>query len=340
MAEIHPKEYLVFFNEVKEKIYRSQLRAMKAVNKELIKLYYELGKMIMAKQETLGWGKSVVENLSNDLQEEFPGIQGFSSQNMWRMRKFYKEYKDNEKLAPLVREIGWSHNVLIFEKLTDNLAREFYIKMTKRYGWTKNILLHQIEGGAYERFLLNQTNFDKSLDKKYKHQAKLAVKDYYSFDFLELAENYKERELELALINNIRGFLKEMGSDFSFIGNQYHLKVGSDDYYIDILLYHRKLKSLVAIELKTTDFKPEYAGKMQFYLAVLDDNVKHPDENPSVGIIICKTKQRTIVEYALKTATKPMGVADYSLSKTLPKELEKILPSPETIIESLSKLEI
>jgi len=201
-------------------------------------------------------------------------------------------------------------------------------------------LLHQIEGGAYERFLLNQTNFDKSLDKKYKHQAKLAVKDYYSFDFLELAENYKERELELALINNIRGFLKEMGPDFSFIGNQYHLKVGSDDYYIDILLYHRKLKSLVAIELKTTDFKPEYAGKMQFYLAVLDDNVKHPDENPSVGIIICKTKQRTIVEYALKTATKPMGVADYSLSKTLPKELEKILPSPETIIESLSKLEI
>ena len=340
MAEIHPKEYLVFFNEVKEKIYRSQLRAMKAVNKELIELYYELGKMIMAKQETLGWGKSVVENLSNDLQEEFPGIQGFSSQNMWRMRKFYKEYKDNEKLAPLVREIGWSHNVLIFEKLTDNLAREFYIKMTKRYGWTKNILLHQIEGGAYERFLLNQTNFDKSLDKKYKHQAKLAVKDYYSFDFLELAENYKERELELALINNIRGFLKEMGPDFSFIGNQYHLKVGSDDYYIDILLYHRKLKSLVAIELKTTDFKPEYAGKMQFYLAVLDDNVKHPDENPSVGIIICKTKQRTIVEYALKTATKPMGVADYSLSKTLPKELEKILPSPETIIESLSKLEI
>jgi predicted nuclease of restriction endonuclease-like (RecB) superfamily len=279
-----------------------------------------------------------VENLSKDLQYEFPGIHGFSSQNLWRMRRFYLEYQDNTKLAPLVREIGWSHNIAIFEKCKDDLQKEFYIQMTKKYGWTKSVLIHQIESEAYERYLLNQTNFDKALEEKFRHQANLAVKDSYNFDFLELGEQYDERQLELGLINNVRSFLLEMGGDFSFIGNQYRLDVGGDEFFIDLLLYHRRLKSLIAIELKTTDFIPEYAGKMQFYLSVLDDRIKQEDENPSIGIIICKTKRRTVVEYALKNTGSPMGVAEYSLSKTLPKSLKGLLPSSKEITEHLSKL--
>lgn len=331
------QSYTNFLEEIKEKIYQSQYKALKAVNTELITLYWELGESIIEKQKQYGWGKSVVESLAKDLQKEFPGSKGYSSDNLWRMRKFVLRYSENEKLAPLVQEIGWSHNIIIMEKCKDDLEREFCIKMTKKYGWTKNVLIHQIEGKSYERFLLNQTNFDKSLEEKYKHQAKLGVKDSYSFDFLEMAEDYKERDLELGLVKNIRRFLMEMGGDYSFIGNQYRLELDGSEFFIDLLLYHRRLKSLIAIELKTTEFKPEYAGKMQFYLSVLDDKVKIEGENPSIGIIICKSKNRTVVEYALNTATKPMGIADYSLSEKLPEELKKLLPSPEEIIESLDR---
>jgi len=338
MNKIRQSDYQAFVKEIKEKIYQAQLKAMQAVNRELLALYSDIGKSIVEKQGQLGWGKSVVENLAKDLQNEFPGMQGFSARNLWLMRSFYLEYKDNKKLQPLVAEISWSHNVILMEKCKDLLEREFYIRITKKYGWSKNILIHQIEGKSYERYLLSQTSFDKVLAKKYKYQAKLAVKDSYNFDFLELGEEYDERELELGLIKNIRNFLLEMGGYFSFIGNQYKLDIDGEEFFIDLLLYHRRLKSLVAIELKTTDFKPEYAGKMQFYLAVLDDKVRQKDENPSIGIIICKTKRRTVVEYALKTASSPMGVADYSLSKTLPKELKGLLPSADEIIKSLSHI--
>ena len=338
MDKIRQSDYQAFVKEIKEKIYQAQLKAMQAVNRELLVLYSDIGKSIVEKQEQLGWGKSVVENLAKDLQNDFPGMQGFSARNLWLMRSFYLEYKDNIKLQPLAAEISWTHNVILMEKCKDMLEREFYIRVTKKYGWSKNILIHQIESKSYERYLLNQTNFNKASAKKYRHQARLAVKDSYNFDFLELGEEYDERKLELGLIKNIRSFLLEMGGDFSFIGNQYKLDIEGEEFFIDLLLYHRRLKSLVAIELKTTDFKPEYAGKMQFYLAVLDDKVRQKDENPSIGIIICKTKRRTVVEYALKTASSPMGVADYSLSKTLPKELKGLLPSADEIIKSLSHI--
>ncbi|MFH0758500.1 MAG: PDDEXK nuclease domain-containing protein [Bacteroidota bacterium] len=338
MNTIRKSDYQAFVKEIKEKIRESQYKALKAVNRELISLNWEIGRAIVEKQEELGWGKSVVVTLSNDLQNEFPGTRGYSVQNLWYMRQFYLEYKANEKLQPLVGEISWSKNLVIMGKCKDDLQREFYIQMTKKYGWTKSVLVHQVESEAYERFLLNQTNFDKSLEEKYRHQANLAVKDSYNFDFLELGQEYDERQLELGLINNVRSFLLEMGGDFSFIGNRYNLDVDGEEFFIDLLLYHRRLKSLVAIELKTTDFIPEYAGKMQFYLSVLDDKVKQEDENPSIGIIICKTKRRTIVEYALKNTGSPMGIADYSLSKTLPKSLKGLLPSSKEIIERLSHL--
>ena len=337
MSKLDKTTYTSFLQEIKEHVYQSQYEALKQVNRQLIQLYWTIGKSIVEKQKEYAWGKSVVESLSKDLEKEFVGVKGFSSSNLWRMKLFYETYNENIKLAPLVREIGWSHNILIMEKCKDELEREFYIQMTKKYGWTKSVLIHQVEGKSYERFLLNQTNFDKTLEEKYKHQAKLAVKDSYSFDFLGMSEDYGEREMELALIKNIRSFLMEMGSDFAFIGNQYKVTVAEDDFYIDLLLYHRKLKSLVVIELKTTKFKPEHAGQMQFYLTALDEQEKEEHENPSIGIIICKGKNRTVVEYALKRVNAPMGVADYRITEELPEDMQELLPSAEEIIARLEK---
>jgi len=328
-------EFKIFVQKIKEKILSSQYEALKKVNKELINLYWNIGKDIVIRQEQYGWGKSIVKNLSQELQKEFVGVKGFSVQNLWNMRQFYLEYKDNQKLQTLSREIGWSHNVLIFQKCKDNLEREFYIKSVIKYGWTYRVLDNQIANKTYEKYLLNQTNFDKTLPKKYKHQAKFAIKDEYSFDFLELSDNHSEYELEISLINKIREFLLVMGADFTFVGNQYKLEVDGEEYFIDLLLYHRRLKSLIAVELKVGKFKPEYAGKMSFYLSLLNDKVKLEDENPSIGIIICKEKNRTIVEYALKETNQPIGVATYKLSKELPKDLQKYLPSPLEIENSL-----
>jgi len=250
MKEIKSNDYRSFFKDIKEKIQQSRYRAMKEVNRELIVLYWDIGKSIVEKQEELSWGKSVVETLSKDLQDEFPGIHGFSSRNLWLMRSFYLEYKDDTKLQPLVAEISWTHNLILMEKCKDELQREFYIRMTKKYGWSKSVLIHQIENEAYERFLLSQTNFEQTLEEKYRHQAVIAVKDSYNFDFLEMGNEYNERELELGLIKHVRSFLLEMGGDLSFMGNQYKLEVDGDEFFIDLLLYHRRLKSLIAVELK------------------------------------------------------------------------------------------
>jgi len=332
-------EYKTFFKEIKERIHKAQYDAFKAVNKELINLYWDIGKSIVLKQEKLGWGKAIVETLAKDLQTEFSGIQGFSSANLWRMRNFYLAYHQNEKLAPLVREISWTKNVIIMERCKDDILREFYIKTTKKFGWTKDVLINQLEAGAFELYMANQTNFDKAVSGKYRHQAKLAVKDEYSFDFLEIAEEHSERELELALLENVRKFLIEMGGYFTFVGNQHRLEIDGQEFFIDLLLYHRQLRCLVAIELKVGAFKPEYAGKMQFYLSALNDMTKLPEENPSIGIILCKDKSRTIVEYALKDTKKPIGVSTYKLTEKLPRELKKYLPSPEEMIERIKYFE-
>lgn len=334
--KIDKTAYKNFVEEIKEKVRQSQYLALKAVNKELINLYREIGKSIVDKQQQYSWGKSIVENLSVDLQKEFPGVQGFSSRNLWNMRTFFMAYHKTEKLQTLSAEISFSHNLMIIEHCKDNLQREFYMHMSKKFGWTVSVLDHQIDKNAYEKFLLNQTNFDKAVPEKYRHQAKLAVKDEYNFDFLELGEDYKEKELELALMKNVRKFLQEMGRDFTYVGNQYKVTSGEEEYFIDILLYHRKLKSLVALELKAGKFKPEYAGKMQFYLSVLDDTIKQPEENPSIGIIICKGKNRTTVEYTLKKSFHPIGVASYTVTEKLPENMKKYLPSPKEIIERLS----
>jgi predicted nuclease of restriction endonuclease-like (RecB) superfamily len=331
VAEIGDNSYSKLLGEIKELIYRHQYEAMKHVNKELIQLYWEIGEEIFKRQESEGWGKSVIDSLAKELQNEFPGVQGYSARNLWRMRSFYVEYNDSEFLPPLVAEISWSKNCVILEKVKDPVEREFYLKMTKKYGWTKDLLVNNIENKAFEQYLVNQTNFDDTVAEEYKHQAILAVKDDYNFDFIEMGIEHSEAQLESGIIANIRKFLSEMGGDLSFIDTQYHLDVGDDDYYIDLLLFHRRLRCMVAIELKIGDFKPEYAGKMQFYLEALDQKAKLPEENPSVGIIICKSKNRTKVEYTLKTSNKPIGVATYSFYDTLPKDFQSLLPTPEAI---------
>jgi len=288
-------------------------------------------RMTMEVQKGATWGKAVVERLAADLQQEFPGMQGFSTSNLWRMKVFFQTYASNEFLAPLVREIGWTHNIMIFERCKDDLQREFYIRMTRKFGWSKNVLIHHIENQSYEKTLLGQTNFDKTLPDAMRSQAKLAIKDEYTFDFLELGEEHSERELERGLIARVDHFLREMGGNFAFLGSQYRLEVSDKEYFIDLLLFHRKLQCLVAIELKVAEFQPEYVGKMQFYLAVLDDTVRMPHENPTIGIILCKTKDRIIVEYALKNSAKPIGVGAYRIVSKLPKDLKGQLPSPEQI---------
>ena len=331
-------EYLNFKNEITARIRSAQYEALKAVNKEMIALYWEVGKRITEQQTALGWGKSVVENLSRDIQKEFPGIKGFGVSNMWDMARFYAEYQSNEILQPLVAEISWSKHIVILTKCKEAQQRQFYILATKKYGWTKDVLINKIEAKTYENYLLGQSNFDNTLPDKIKNQAILALKDEYTFDLVGLAEEHSEYELEQAIIKNIRAFLMEFGTDFSFIGNQYRLEVDGKEYFIDLLLYNRRLQAMIAIELKIGEFQPEYKGKMEFYLNILNDTVKLPHENPAIGIIICKSKSRMIVEYALKSSNMPIGVATYSLSSELPEAYKKLLPTSEEIAKKIELL--
>ena len=273
------------------------------------------------------------------LRKEFPGVGGFSVQNLWYMRQFHLAYHGHEKLQPLVGEISWTKHLAIMAKCKDDLEREFYIRMTSKFGWSKNVLIHQIENQSYEKTLLGQTNFDETLTPGLRAQAKLAVQDEYTFDFLELGEVHAERELERALIARIEDFLRAMGGLFAFVGSQFRLEVDGKEYFIDLLLFHRRLKCLIAVELKVGEFEPEFVGKMQFYLAALDDTAREAGENPSIGIILCKDKRRTIVEYALRDARKPIGVATYRLVKRLPKALQGQLPSPAEITRLLEGME-
>jgi len=333
--KIESSDYGRFLRDVKQSIRAHQLQAMRAVNKELVALYWEIGKAIHEKLAALGWGKAVVKTLAKDLQAEFPGRNGFSAQNLWFMRQLYVEYAENEKLQPLVREISWSKNLLVMSRCKDDLEREFYLRATARYGWTKAVLQHQLDNKSYEKYALSQTSFDETLPEPVRAQAILAVKDHYNFDFLELAEEHSERQLERSLVLNLRNFLIEMGGNFAYIGNQHRLEVGGHEFFVDLLLFHRRLRCLVAIELKIGDFRPEHKGKMEFYLEALDVQERVEGENPPIGIIICRSKNKTVVEYALRTASRPIGVASYTTVPQLPETYRDQLPSPEAIAEHL-----
>ena len=330
-----PDDYAALLADVKERVRAAQYKALRAVNKELVALYWDIGRLIVERKMDAKHGQAVAEQLAADLRAEFPGVAGFSRRNIFYMRELYVTYADLPKVQPLVAQIGWSHNLVILQRCKDPQAREFYIRTTRKFGWTKAVLIHQIENQSYEKTLLGQTNFGKALTPKLRAQAKLAVKDEYTFDFLELGEEHAERELERALVGRIEHFLREMGGLFAFVGSQFRLEVDGKEYFIDLLLYHRRLRSLVAIELKIGEFEPEFVGKMQFYLTALDKQVREKGENRSIGIILCKEKNRTVVEYALYEASKPIGVATYRIVKRLPKELKGELPTPTEIAKLL-----
>ena len=330
-----PAGYGEFLTEIKGQIRQRQYQALRAANRELVDLYWWLGENISRRQTELGWGKAVVETLAGDLQAEFPGRNGFSAPNLWLMRQFFNEYSQKPNLQPLVREISWAKNLLILARCKDDLEREFYLRATARFGWTKNVLQHQLDNQSYAQYLTGQTNFDAALPDTIKAQALLAVKDHYTFDFLGLADEHSERELENALVRNLRSFLSEMGGAFTFVGSQFRLEVDGKDYFIDLLLFHRRLRCLVAIELKIGEFKPEHKGQIEFYLDTLDQQHRIEGENPPIGIVICRSKTKTVVEYALRNMARPLGIATYTVTPQLPASYRGELPSAEEIARRL-----
>jgi predicted nuclease of restriction endonuclease-like (RecB) superfamily len=339
MKRMLPDDYSALLSEVKERVRSAQYEALRSVNRELVALYWDIGRLIVSRQVDASHGAAIAEQLASDLRREFPGLSGFSRRNVFHMREFYLAYCDSPKVQPLVAQIGWTHNLIVLQRSKNPLEREFYLRTTKKFGWTKSVLIHQIENQSYEKTLLGQTNFDRALTPEQRAQAKLAVKDEYTFDFLELGDEHSERELERALIARIEDFLRAMGGRFAYLGSQFALEVGGKEYFIDLLLFHRRLKCLVAIDLKIGEFEPEFVGKMQFYLAALDRQAREDGETPSIGIILCKEKNRTVVEYALRDARKPIGVATYRMVKRLPRELKGQLPAPEEIAKLLEEVE-
>lgn len=294
--------------------------------------------MIVERQQQHGWGDAVIDRLSQDLRREFPDNKGFSRSNLFYMRQFYLTYKDaDEFVQQLAGQIPWWHNVVIFSRVKDPKAREYYLRASIENGWSRNVLVHQIETDAYARHALSAkaTTYLTTLPAPFGEQAEEMLKDPYVFDFVTLEPSAKETEVERALLQRLRNFLLELGKGFAFLGSQYRIEVGGDEFFIDLLFFHRGLRSLVAIELKTGDFKPEYAGKMHFYLNALDDLVRLPDENPSIGIILCKGKNKVVAEYALRGMAKPIGVAEYRLTQQLPQELQNQLPSVTELEQQL-----
>ena len=332
--------YKQLLNEIKQQITRSRLEAVQAVNRKLIQLYWQIGMLIHQRQEIHGWGKSVVEKLSVDLQTSFPQRSGLSARNLWEMRRFYHFYKDKSILQQLVAEIPWGHNLLIMSKLSNDEEIKYYLESTAKFGWTRNVLLNQIKADAYHRQKINadQHNFSQTLEPYLEEQAIESIKSSYNLEFLGISQPVKEKELEDKLIHHLEKFLLELGYGFTFIGRQYKLILGENTYFVDLLLYNRKLQCLVAFELKTGKFKPEYAGKMNFYLELLDEQVKEPHENPALGIILCAEKDHLEVEYALRISNKPMGVVEYELTRNLPSELAGKLPTASDFKDKLDKI--
>ena len=341
------KSHIEFIAEVKNQIKAAQYRALQKVNSEQVNLYWNIGKTILERQREFGWGKSIVELLAAELQTEFVGIDGFSARNLWRMRTLVDQYNQSTLiLPPLVAEIPWTHNIIIIEKCKDEHERFYYINLTKQQRWSKIMLINAIGAQTYQRTLINQTNFLETLPASIAYEADLMLKDEFLFGFLNLTEPYTEAQLEQAILSNIRNFLIEMGGDFTFVGNQYPVRVDDKIFEIDLLLYHRQLQCLVAIELKTDEFQPDYAGKMNFYLTTLNRLVKKQHEHASIGIIICKSKNRTVVEFALEDINKPIGVATYTLVDKLPTNIQQFFPTKaefvnrvEAITDFISKKE-
>jgi len=367
------KSYASFLKEVKSRIQKAQVKANFAANRELIILYWNVGRMVCAVQNSSGWGKRVIPRLSKDIKNEIPEIKGFSVTNIKRMTLFYREYTNfnligpqavgqlqmseleeskkspqavgqiqeaaNNGLQHLVTGLPWGHNILLMEKIKDRQEREWYMSQCLKHGWSRNILDIHIKNRSYERRGKATTNFDRTLPPIHSDMAQQTLKDPYIFDFLTIDNKFRERELESELLKHIQEFLIELGVGFAFVGRQYHIEVGNTDFYIDLLFYHLKLRCYVVIELKKGPFKPEHAGKLNFYLNVTDKKLRQKDDQPSIGLIFCQDKNMVVAEYALQNLDKAIGVSEYQLTQILPEELKSSLPTVDEIERELGRKE-
>jgi len=327
------QDYQAWVRELKKRIQTTQVRAITAVNSELIMLYWQIGREIQERQATQGWGTKVVVRLAADLSKAFPNMKGFSARNLNAMLAFARAWNEKSILQQVAAKLPWGHHLVLLDKLKKADERQWYAQAAIEHGWSRNILLHQIETDVFRRQGKALTNFKRTLPAAQSELAQQLVKDPYVFDFMEIAEDARERELENMLIDHLRKFILELGRGFAFVGQQYHLDVGGQDYYLDLLFYNTKLHCFVVIDLKMDDFKPEYSGKMQFYLSAVDAIVRGEQDEPSIGLILCKSKSGIVVEYALRDSAKPIGVAEYKvkLTKRLPPGLKAMLPTAQEI---------
>jgi predicted nuclease of restriction endonuclease-like (RecB) superfamily len=331
------KEYKGLLKEIKEKVQSSQLKAAQAVNTELVKLYWEIGRAVNERQKSEGWGAKTLEKLANDLKLAFPQMKGFSPRNLQYMVTFAREYSEDAITQQLVAQIPWGHNTLLLDKIKDRDTRVWYIKKTIENGWSRSVLLHWIDSGLHDRQGRALNNFERTLVAAQSDLAQETLKDPYNFDFLTLREQFNERELEDGLINHVQKFLLELGTGFAFVGKQYPIKAGKKDLYIDLLFYHLKLRCYFIVELKAREFDSCDAGQMSAYLSAVDDLLRHEGDNPSIGMILCKTKDNVFVEYVLRNFNRPIGVAEYEtkIIESLPDDLKGSLPSIEEIEHEL-----
>jgi len=342
-----PASYGELLDELKQRIRTARVKAALSVNRELITLHWDIGRLIVTRQREEGWGRSVVERLSRDLRFEFPDLKGYSPQNLWNMRAFYLAWTeeveelqqtvgemDGENLPQIVGEIPWGHSLQLISKLEHPLERLWYAQQTIEHGWSRAVLVHQIESALYHRQGKTLTNFERALPAPQSDLARELVKDPYNLEFLGIADEVSERELERSLLDHLKDFLLELGKGFAFVGSQYHMEVGEQDYYLDLLFYNYILRAFVVIDLKVEAFQPEFAGKMNFYLNAVDELLRHPDDQPPIGLILCKERNRVTVEFSLRGMTQPMGVSEYQL---LPKNVRDALPTPEQLEAELEK---
>lgn len=324
------KEYFETIESIKNEIKSAQYKAAVSVNRELIMQYYNIGKVINAHKT---WGSKFIDNLAADIKLSFPNTTGYSARNLKYMAKFAATYPDIEFVQTVSAQITWSHNVALLDKVKDDNIRVWYMQKTIENGWSHSVLIHQIESGLYERQAIAEkiSNFENRLASPQSELAVQTMKDPYIFDFIPFKEDMVERDIEQALVKDITKLLLELGTGFAFLGNQYHLNVGGDDFYIDLLFYNLNLRCYIVIELKTGEFKPEYAGQLNFYLSAVDCMLKKDNDNSSIGLLLCKSKNALVAEYALKDMSKPIGVSEYKITNSLPEGLSRQLPSIEDI---------
>ena len=335
MSDLQPVGYQLWLGGLKAQIQLAQQRAVLAVNQELLKLYWQIGNDILQRQQQQGWGSKVIDQLAKDLRVAFPELKGFSARNLKYMRAFAEAWREPEFVQQPVAQLPWGHHLVLLTKLKESSSRLSYAALVQQHGWSRNVLVHQIESQVLQRQGQATTNFAQTLPAPQSELAQQTLKDPYIFDFLSLGMAAHERDIEKALTQHISQFLLELGAGFAFVGKQVALEIGGQDFYLDLLFYHLKLRCYLVIELKAGDFKPEHVGQLSFYLSAVDDHYKAEQDAPSIGLLLCKNRNKVIAEYALRDNSKPIRVSEYQLAQSLPPNLEDQLPSIERIEQEL-----